>query len=155
MFQQLKEGGQDALLDAGSWRMCQLSQQFLKHAPALCIYYIHSLLVGRKRQCSAWTRTPVPKMWWQLTAAHNQSVKSLYECFACSLLPGLPAKLCSDIRAGRWQTRACTVSACVLRNTRIQADYNNKLESSGSLTVADGHNIDNDNSSSDKSGRWS
>ena len=34
MFQQLKEGGQDALLDARSWRMRQLVKQFLKYAPA-------------------------------------------------------------------------------------------------------------------------
>ncbi len=34
MFQQLKEGGQDALLDAGGWRMRQLFEQFLKNAPA-------------------------------------------------------------------------------------------------------------------------
>jgi hypothetical protein len=34
MFQQLKEGRKDALLDADGWRMRQLSEQLLKHAPA-------------------------------------------------------------------------------------------------------------------------
>ena len=34
MFQQLKEGGQDTLLDARGWRMRQLFEQFLEHAPA-------------------------------------------------------------------------------------------------------------------------